>query len=284
MTYRPMRFDPAYRPFIRPECIYLLPLSAQPDPYRVLCTASLGKKLLDLAVQNKLAILIYADCPAEAETTIRAELLRLCFGEPKRYGSRLNQLVVAGSALAAVGLINWIFPDPIPLADEMLMTVGGAGLACLGWVQRRRNLPLLRAKAAAASRGLEALKPLVDVFLSRIYKAIRSRSCPDIFGRDSGEVDPVAAESSWLVEHLDLREALERGEGTRSELGRLVGVLEDALPLRRIAAAQRRLGHNPADRRARKALYTLAGRLGMSRDALTVYSEFYRQAREILAE
>ncbi len=284
MTYRSMRFDPAYRPFRRPECIYVLPLSAQPNLYRVLCTASLGKKLLDLAIQNKLAVLVYEGCPAEAETAVLAELLRLCLDEPKRYGSRLTQLVLAGGALAAVGLINWIFPDPIPLADEMLMTVGGAGLACLGLVQRRRNLPLLRAKAAAAAQGLKALTPLADVFLSRIYKAIRARSCPDLDGRDSGEVDPVAAESSWLVEHLDLREALERGEGTAEELGRLVGVLEDALPLRRIAAAQRRLRINPADRRARKALYRLAARLGMSRDALTVYSEFYREAKEILVD
>jgi hypothetical protein len=284
MTYRPMRFDPDYRPFVAPESIYVMPLSADPEQFRVLCPSNLRKKLLDLAVQDRLSLRVYAGCPVEAAVLVREQLSRQCNRDADRYGSRLNRLAATGAALAVLGLVNWVLPDPIPFADELLLTAGGAGLAYYGLATRRRNLPQLRRKVEVAERQLGALTPVEDVLLGRIYKSIRAKTSPDLRSGIEGTVDLVEAESAWLVEDLDLRSLVESGAAAPSDLRHLMEVLGDAVPLGRIAALDRRLRRRPADRRARGALERLAGRLGMSRDALTVYGEFYRITREILEE
>jgi hypothetical protein len=284
MSYRPMRFDPAYRPFVAPESIYILPLGEDPDAYRILSPSTLDRKLIEVALQGKLSIRTFEGWPLDAFLLVREQLAGRCAREAARYGSRLNQLVMAGGALAVLGLINWVLPDPIPLVDELLMTLGGAGLAYYGFSQRRKALPGLRVKVEAAERRLGALAPVQDPFLDRIHRAIRARSsAPGTQDRDGGR-DPVEAESAWLVEHLDLDSILEVGATARADLRRLIQVLEGAFPLRRIGVLERRLRRHPSDRHSRQAALRLAARLGMSRDALTVYAEFHRIAREILNE
>jgi len=284
MTYRPMRFDPAYRPFVSPLSVYVLPLAADPGRYRVLCPSGLRGKLLDLAIQDKLSLRTYAGCPGEAAAAVREELLRLCNRAADRYASRLNRLTVAGTALAVLGVVNVILPDPLPLADELLMTVGGAGMAYAGLTLRRKNLPPFRSKVEAAEAGLRRLASVEDVLLGRIFAAIRARTSPELLDPGAREVDLVEAEAAWLVEHLDLRSVLAQGAATSAQLKDLLEVIEDALPLRRIRTLDRRLRKDPGDRGARRSLDRLADRLGMSRDALTVYGEFARVAREVLAE
>ena len=95
---------------------------------------------------------------------------------------------------------------------------------------------------------------------------------------------PVEAEAAWLVRHLDLGVALAEGSTSPEELRRLLVVLNDALPLARVRALERRVRRDPADRGARRALARLAARQGMSRDALSVYAEFARIAGEALEE
>jgi DNA-binding MarR family transcriptional regulator len=47
---------------------------------------------------------------------------------------------------------------------------------------------------------------------------------------------------------------------------------------------EQKLRRDPADRRARRARDSLAQRYGLSGDAFTVYSEFYRLGRQIVSE
>jgi hypothetical protein len=284
MSYHPMRFDPAYRPFVAPESIYILPLGEDPAAYRVLSPSTLDRKLIDVALQGRLSIRTFEGCPVDAFLLVREQLARRCARQAERYGSRLNQLAVAGGALAVLGLINWVLPDPIPLADEVLLTFGGAGLAYYGFSQRKKSLPGLRLKVEAAERQLEALAPVRDPFLDRIHRAIRARSSPPGALSAGGGQDPVEAESAWLVEHLDLDSTLQDGDAARADLRRLIEVLEAAFPLRRIGVLERRLRRHPSDRYSRRAAQHLARRAGMSRDAATVYAEFHRAAREILDE
>lgn len=279
-----MRFDPDYRPFVAPKCIYIVPLSLDPARYQVLIPANLSKKLLDLLIQDKLVIRQFHGCPKEAAATVIAQLHRSCTKGPPRYSTRMNQLLILGTVLFVLGVINGTFPDPLPLIDEILMIGGGAGLGIAGYVSRRKNLPLLQDKTGKAARRLGELECLDDPLLTRIHEAIRSKSAPDYDRCGKEAVDLIELESEWLVKYLDLQRLLDSEAATVQDLGCLLDVLSNALPLPRFLAVEQKLRRDPADRRARRVRDDLAGRHGLSSDAFTVYSEFYRLGRQIVSE
>jgi hypothetical protein len=281
-----MRFDPDYRPFVAPKCIYIVPLSADPARYQVLTPARLTGGLADLLIQQRLMIYTFRGCPVEAVTSIRDQLRRTCELKPSRYSIRMNQLLVAGTVLVVLGIINFTLPDPLPLADEILMIGGGAGVGILGYRNRRKVLPLLNRKTAQAVNRIQSLDCSEDLLLSRIHAAIAAR---DAGGRTTfeegaeGTTDPFEVESRWLVEYLDLQQLIDSKAVTRRHLAALLEVLTDAFPLARFLSLERRLRKNPGDGGARTARDRLALRYGLSADALTVYAEFYRLAREIVS-
>lgn len=283
MRYRPMRFDPEYRPFVAPRCIYIVPLSGNPSHYQVLIPARLGKNLLDLLIQDKLVIYSFEACPAEAVAGITAQLGLSCARGSSRYSARMNQLIVAGTILVVLGIINISFPDPLPLADEFLMIGGGAGIGALGYRNRRKVLPLLNDKTERAVKRLDGLECSDDVLLTRIHEAIRARNTanPDPAAKEL--VDPFELESRWLVEYLDLQQLIDSKAITVEHLGSLLEVLNDTFPLAKFLSLERKLRKDPKDARARTARDRAAERHGLSVDAFTVYAEFYRGAREILS-
>ena len=278
-----MRFDPDYRPFVAPKCIYIIPLSENPSQYQVLTPSRLSKSLLDLLLQDKLVIRRFADCPAEAIANIKAQLGRSCTQRPSRYSIRTNQLLVAGTLLVVLGIINFALPDPMPLADELLMLGGGAGIGIVAYRNRRKVLPLLRDKTERAVKRLDDLECPDDILLTRIHEAIRARSTTSGEAAAQEAVDPFELESRWLVEYLDLQQLIDSKITTLEDLDSLLAVLSNAFPLSRFLSLERKLRKNPKDGRARMARDRMAERYGLSADAFTVYTEFYRLAREILS-
>jgi hypothetical protein len=277
-----MRFDPDYRPFVAPKCIYIIPLNRDPSRYQVLIPSRLSKNLLDLLIQDKLVIRRYGGCPPEAIASIKAQLGRSCTQRPSRYSIRLNQILVAGTVLVVLGIINFTLPDPLPLADEILMLGGGAGIGIIGYRNRRKVLPLLRDKSERALKGLDNLECPDDILLTRIHEAIRARGATGGDPAAKEPRDPFEFEARWLVEYLDLQQLVESQAITTEHLGSLLEVLSNAFPLGKFLSLERKLRSNPKDLRTRTARDRIAERYGLSADALTVYAEFYRLATEIL--
>jgi hypothetical protein len=277
-----MRFDPEYRPFVAPRRIYVIPLAEEASRHQVLTPNRLNKSLLDLLIQDKLVIHHFGGCPPGAIDGIKAQVARSCSQVPSRYSIRMNQMVVAGTALAVLGIINIAFPDPLPLADEFLMLCGGLGIGFVGLRNRRKVLPLLRSKSERALAGLDKLECTEDILLTRIHEAIRARGAAGGESAAGESADPFELESRWLVEILDLQQLLDTDAVTIEHLESLLGVLSSAFPLGRFQTLERKLRSQPKDRRTRHAREELAARYGLSADAFTVYAEFYRLAREIL--
>jgi hypothetical protein len=278
-----MRFDPEYRPFVAPRCIYIVPLSGDPSHYQVLIPTRLGKNLLDLLIQDKLVIYSFEACPAGAVAGIKAQLGLSCTRGSSRYSTRMNQMIVAGTVLVVLGIINIGLQDPVLMADEILMIGGGAVIGALGYRNRRKVLPLLNDKTEMAVKRLDGLECSDDVLLTRIHEAIRARSAanPDPAAKEL--VDPFELESRWLVEYLDLQQLIDSKLITVEHLGSLLEVLCDTFPLAKFLSLERRLRKDPKDGRARTARDRAAERYGLSADAFTVYAEFYRGAGEILS-
>jgi hypothetical protein len=281
-----MRFDPDYRPFVAPRCIYVVPLSGDPSSYQVLIPARLSKDLPDLLIQDQLSIHRFKDCPAEAISNIKSQLRRICARGPSNYSIRMNRVLVAGTVLVVLGLINVTFPDPLPLADELLMIGGGCALGITGYRNRRKILPLLSRKTERAAERLDALESFEDILLTRIHEAIRAR---DAGGRERGKhvaaesADPFERESRWLVEYLDLQQLIDSETVGLEQLNALLEVLTNSFPLARFLSLEWDLRKNPKNGRARAARQKLAGRHGLSADAFTVFAEFYRLGREIVS-
>jgi hypothetical protein len=278
-----MRFDPDYRPFVAPKSIYIVPLSADPSQYQVLIPSRLSKNLLDLLIQDRLVIRRFAGCPAEVIDNIKAQLGRSCTQRPSVYAVRTNQLIVAGTLLVVLGIINFTFPDPLPLVDELLMLGGGAGIGVLAYRNRRKVLPLLRDKTERAAKRLDDLACPDDILLTRIHDAIQARSTTGGDAAAKQAVDPFELESRWLVEYLDFQQLIDAKTVAAEELDSLLAVLSNAFPLSRFLSLERKLRKDPKDGRARVARDRTAERYGLSADAFTVYAEFYRLAREILS-
>jgi hypothetical protein len=282
MKYRPMRFDPDYRPFVTPGRIYVIPLAAEPSRYHVLIPSRLDKNLLDLLIQKKLVIHRFDSCPPEALAGITAQIARSCSRGPAHYSIRMNQILVAGTILVVLGIVNFTFPDPLPLADELLMVGGGAGIGYIGLRNRRKILPLLRDKTERALEALHELECTEDILLTRIQEAIRVKGAAGDERTLKSPVDPFELESRWLVEILDLQQLLDAGSVAIEHLASLLDVLMNAFPLNKFQTLERKLRTDPKDRRARRARDGLRARYGLSADAFTVYAEFHRLAREIL--
>jgi len=279
-----MRFDPEYQPFVAPKCIYIVPLSLDPSRYQVLIPANLSKNLLDLLIQDRLAIRQFSRCPKDAAATVIAELGRRCTRGPSRYSTRMNQLIVLGTALFVLGIINWTFPDPLPLIDEILMIGAGAGVGLAGYVSRRKNLPLLQNKTGKAAQRLSHLDCVDNPLLTRIHEAIRAKSSPDYDRSEKEDIDLFELESEWLVKHLDLQRLLDSDAVTIRDLSCLLDVLSNAFPLPRFLLTEQKLRRDPTNKRARRAREDLAQRYGLSGDAFTVYAEFYRLGRQMVSE
>ncbi len=279
-----MRFDPEYRPFVAPKCIYIVPLSSDPSRYQVLIPTNLSKDLLDLLIQDRLVIRQFDRCPKEAVANVTAQLQQSCTQRPLRYSSRMNQLIVLGTVLFVLGIINWTFPDPLPLIDEILMIGGGAGVGIAGYVSRRKNLSLLQNKTSKAAHRLSEIECVDDPLLTRIHEAIRAKSSPGSDRSGKELVDLFELESEWLVKYLDLQRLLDSNAVTIRDLSCLLDVLSNAFPLPRFLSMEQKLRRDPTDRRARRARDNLAQRCGLSGDAFTVYSEFYRLGREMVSE
>jgi hypothetical protein len=278
-----MRFDPDYRPFVRPERLYIIPLSHDPSDYQVLMPAGLYRKILDLLIQDKLAIHRFGDCPAEAVRNVKDQLGRSCAREPERYSVRMNQVLVAGTVITALGIVNLTLPDPLPLADEILMIGGGAGIGFLGFRSRRKALPLLNEKKEKALRRLQGVESSEDILLTRIHDAMRARNRGGSGVAAKDTADPFELEARWLVECLDLQQLIDSRVVSLRQLDLLDRVIANALPLPRFLTLERKLRKNPKDSRAHRARDREARRYGLSADAFTVYTEFHRLAREILS-
>jgi hypothetical protein len=278
-----MRFDPDYRPFIAPRRVYIIPLARESSRYQVLIPNRLTKNLPDLLIQEKLVIHRYEGCPPEAITGIKAQFGRSCARGPSRYSIRMNQMLVAGTVLVVLGIINFTLPDPLPLADEILMVGGGAGIGFIGLRNRRKILPLFRDKTEKALKGLDRLECVDDILLTRIHEAIRAIGAAGGEASDKEWVDPFELESRWLVEILDLQKLLDNNSVTIEHLESLLNVLTNAFPLYKFQSLERKLRNHPKDAKTRTARDRLAARYGLSADAFTVYAEFYRLTREILS-
>ncbi len=257
--------------------VYVLPLAADPSRYRIVYPLLLERCPEAALARGAVEVRRFQGCDERALEDLCGRLRSLVDRRAQAAQDRNTTLFVAGVAVAALGIVNVVLPDPVPALDETLL-IGGGALAAF-WAARRRNreLPLLWARVEEARKEIDRLDAREDPLLTRLHRALAHRDRPEAPSEAAPQVDEIERQAAWLVEDLDLRTALARDPVSREELAKLTEVLESSFALRGPAHSRRREAHPGRRRRLR-----LARRLGLSSGTLIVYQEFCRVAREVL--
>ena len=210
---------------------------------------------------------------SDVEEKIKSLLIRRL----ERYTSKITALIFSGIAMALLGIANFAFPDPIILADEILLLVGGTIISALAFWARRDALPAYKDRVDAQLRVINRVKPEPDPFLTRIYRTLCEKAEPS----EEEAEDRIDAESRWLYRYVDIGEIIDKGECTLKDIAAFLNNLQDVLPLKRMAKMESG-GSSPMKNRRFRERISL--RTGFSDDALIVYGEFYKSLETYLGE
>lgn len=279
MKYKILGWKPSYVSGDEPETIYIIPVSPEPDEYRIIYPETLEKHMVEVLTDRALIIRSFEGCTEHAVDIIREYLANQLTQKGDRSSTQISVKFVLGVALVGLGLINWTFPDPLPLIDELLMVIGGGALAV--WSARAKKLlPDFRERLEEATREARSLIPSPDPLLTRIYNSIRAKQQPEKEYDEQSSLDRIAAEAQWFVKFLNVRDMIELKSVTVDNVREVVGALQDIIPLKTLVRLERgylRHGTRPRLRRLRERITM---RLDLTDDALAVYCGFYRSAQE----
>jgi hypothetical protein len=207
---------------------------------------------------------------------IEAELKEKLKKNHLKYAERLNTLFSTGIGFTILGIINWIIPDPLPLVDELLFTIGGSLMAWKAWNDRKVKLPLLIDQNYRY--GYDGVSPDVeaDSILTLLFKSIRCKIDPKRTGEMIEGMDKIEIESLWMTRYLNLQDHLTSGEFNTTELEQLIKVIEKVPGLKKVVKRE----FKQKSRRSRLHLNSLKKEIirktGITSDAMEVYIEIYR--------
>lgn len=252
--------------------IYILPSSFNGSLYSIAYPEIRAEDIL----AQKIKIRKFDGCSSVAVADIEKTLKEILKKKQLKYIERLNTLFTAGIGVFALGIINWIIPDPLPLVDELLFTIGGGLTAWKAWKDRRLKLPELVDKTFRY--GYEGVSPEVetDNFLTLIFKTIRCKhdpmnSCEKIDGMDSIEI-----ESLWMTKYLNMQDILASENSSASDLRDLVRVIERVVPVKKLVKLERKKQTLRIRSRLKTIKQETIRKTGITESALVVYIEFYR--------
>ena len=279
MKYKTLGWRPSYVSGDEPVTIYIIPVSSEPDEYRVIYPETLEKHIVEVLTDRALRIRSFEGCTDHAIDVIQDYLTNLLTRTGDKSSTQSNVKFVLGVALVVLGIINWTFPDPLPLIDELLLVIGGGALAV--WSARAKKLlPVFRERLEEAVREVRGLMFSSDPLLTRIYDSIRAKQQPEKEYDEQSSVDRIEAEAQWFVKFLNVRDMIESESVTVDDVREVAGALRDIIPLKTLVRLERSYLRYGTRARLKRLREKTQRRLDLTDDALAVYCGFYRSARE----
>lgn len=257
--------------------IYVLPSSFGGSSYSIVYPEC---KVEDILTE-RLFIRKFDGCSLNAILDITTELKERLKKNHLKYSERLNTFFTAGLGVFILGIINWVIPDPLPLVDELLFTIGGGITAWKAWNDRKVKLPALAEQTYRY--GYDNFKPEVetDGTLTTIFKSIRCKIDPQEAGDVTKGMDAIEIESLWMTKYLNIQDLVLSGN---SDFGDLIRVLESILFVKKIIRLEKRKQSQRLRRRLINLKQEVIKKTGINQDVLAVYTEFYRAYLNYQAE
>ena len=252
--------------------IYILPSSFEGSSYSIAYPNFKAEDILS----RKIIIRTFDGCSPNALNEIEDKVKEVLQKRQLKYIERLNTLFTAGVGVFILGVINWIIPDPLPLVDELLFTIGGGITAWKAWSNRKVKLPVLIEQTYRYS--YEGGRPEVetDSILSAIFKSIRCRTDPLAAGEKIEGLDTIEIESLWMTRYLNLQDLLTSEELSTSNLEDLIRIIEKVFPVKALGKLESKKQSPKIRGRLQNIKQEVINKTGVSDDALAVYFEFYR--------
>ena len=259
--------------------IYIIPASADPADFLVIYPRGLGRSKGHSLGLGRTRIRYYAGCPTRALEAVRRRLRELLDKKLEDYASAQSLLMAIGAGLAALGVASWIVPDPLPLVDEILFTVAGAGMFGIGLRSRLRNLPILRDRARLAAAEVADLEGEEEPFLSHIARSLAAKR--DLTTKAISTEERAELEADWLLSYARIDEMMRAGKQSAESVQRVLKAVADVLPVKALSNLSTR--SNGLKRKKRRRI--VSGSIeesGLSEEALGVYCEFFKSAEAYL--
>jgi len=252
--------------------IYILPSSFEGSSYSIAYPDFKAEDILS----RKIIIRTFDGCSPNALSEIEDKVKEILQKRRLKYVERLNTLFTAGVGVFILGVINWVIPDPLPLVDELLFTIGGGITAWKAWNDRKVKLPVLIEQTYRYS--YEGGRPEVetDSILSAIFKSIRCRVDPLAAGEKIEDLDTIEIESLWLTRYLNKQDLLASEESSTSSLENLFRIIEKVFPVKVLVKLERKKQSPKIRGRLENLKQETINKTGVSDDALAIYIEFYR--------
>ena len=259
--------------------IYILPAAFEGSSYSI---AYPDCKTEDILAE-RITIRTFEGYSPKAVKEIEVELKERLQKKHIRYAERLNTYFTAGIGVFILGIVNWVIPDPLPLVDELLFTIGGGLTAWKAWNDRKVKLPALIDQNYRY--GYDGVRPEVetDSILTTVFKSIRCKIDPRAAGEVNENLDSIEIESLWMTRYLNIQDLTASIDSGISGIGDLIGVIEKVFPIREIVKLEGRNQSKRVRSRLQNLKQEIIRKTGITQDALTVYCEFYRTFDNISA-
>lgn len=252
--------------------IYVLPSSFEGSSYSIAYPDCQAKDIL----AGKITVRIFEECSSDAIGEIEDKLKETLRKKQKKYTERLNTIFSVGIGVLILGIINWIVPDPLPLVDELLFTIGGGLTAWKAWNDRKIKLPVLVEQTWRYAYEGERPKVETDNILTSIFKSIKCRIDPSAAGESIDTMDKIEIESLWITRYLNIQDLLESDVDDIPGHGNLVKVIAKVFPVRKLIQLEKKRQSEKIRDRLQNLKQETIRKTGVSKDALTVYCEVYR--------
>ena len=256
------------------ETVFVIPVSSQADQHTVLYPRSLKK-----SADSQVEVRYFAGCGAETRDWVKDSLQKLLETTLKKEKQRSQNIFMVSISMAVLAVISWAFPDPLPLLDEVILTLGAGGLGLLSYLQYRN------ARKAALSSGdhTPALEIVEDPVLTRVFQAMEGMDKPDWNEAiRSGSRDLVELESEGMVHLVDVEGMIRSEEISEKDLRLTVTSLSKTLSLGLLLSLeeQGRDGKDRSKTRLKRLRESLRRRFGITETGQIVYTELYRHTRD----
>ncbi|MEA1910407.1 MAG: hypothetical protein U9N32_01875 [Spirochaetota bacterium] len=251
--------------------IYILPSSFEGSSYSIAYPDYTSEDIL----AQKIGIRTFDGCSLDALGEIEDKLKERLQKKHLKLEERLNTLFTAGIGVFILGIINWVIPDPLPLVDELLFTIGGGLTAWKAWKDRKVKLSSLEEQIFRY--GYDGIRPEIetDNFLSLIFKSIRCKIDPAAAGEKIEDLDSIEIETLWLTRYLNIQDI--------SDLKDHILVIERVSPVKKLAKLEAKKQTLKNRNRLEAFRKETVQETGITDSALTVYIEFYKLYKNILA-
>ena len=269
------------RPRGEASAIYAIPVSAKQDDYLIIYPKSMAKKLKNLVAMGGVSVRRFESCASRSLTDVKQKLKEMLAKKLQEYAGTTTQILIAGAAIAVLGIISWVLPDPLFLVDEILFTLGGATMVGSAIYSRRKSLPVYRDRARLSVARIDDLQAENDPLLTSIFRAIQAKE--KLSGASETQIGLVELEAEWLYRYVNVGEMIESGKLKKENVRAVLGAIEDILPLRRLLRQESKAGRPGAKSRFKLLTTGICERCGITESALTVYCDFYRTALPYLA-